>query len=427
MTASITRSPVKSERIAQVFLLLALGCVAFSTALTNVFVIFCYLFFTLALVQDRTLRAHLLFVPSLLALALLGLFVIGTSWSVAPPHEMGQALRKYSRLLILPIAIAMAWRDARVQKKALLAFMAGSAWLALSCYLVWFDLMPTSRLDWWRVGDTRDAFAYKNHITVGILLGFSTLVCLLKASYASAARMRYGALAAALFFSFPILFLTQGRTGYVVMFIGLVTLLLLRVGAHRARFAAGVAGVVVLFTGLYFASTNFQQRTDQFVADVQNYANADARSPNGMRLSFFQVGGKAIAAHPWAGNGTGSFAELYAPTARAIWPADSPHAAVRIHPHSEFLNVAVQLGLLGFVVYVGMLASLGVAMRAPRSFEADGMLLLWVIYVTTSFYNSLLWDPTESYWFLLLAGCLYPGVLRQLGARAPAWALRAAA
>lgn len=426
MTVSISPPRVKSERIAQTFLLLALACVAFSTFLTNVFVGFCYIFFIAALCQDRTLRANMWFAPSVFALVLLGMFIVAASWSVGPPHEVAQALRKYSKLLILPVAIALGWRDASLPKRALPAFMAGAAWLALSCYLVWFSMMPTSRLDWWRVGDTSDAFAFKNHITVGIMLGFATLICLLKASYAGQLRMRLAALAGAGLFAFPILFLTQGRTGYVVLFIGLVTLLLVRVGTHRLRLAGGVLGIAVLFVGLYFASDNFQARTGQFIADVQNYANADARSPNGMRLSFFQVGGEAIARHPWAGNGTGSFAELYAPTARAIWPADSPHASVRIHPHSEFLGVAVQLGLLGFLVYLGLLASLGRAALGPRSFEADSMLLLWIIYVSTSVYNSMLWDPAEAYWFLLLAGCLYAGNLRRLSTQAPAWTLRAA-
>lgn len=417
MTALTSRPPTKSERTAQAFLLLALCCVAFSTALTNVFVVFCYLFFAAALCQERALRVNLLALPSLLAFALLGLFIIGAAWSIAPHNEIMQALRKYSKLLILPVAIALSWRDGSLPKRALPAYMLGSAWLAMSCYLVWFDLMPTSSLDWWRVGDVRDAFAYKNHITVGILLGFSTLICLLKASYAGQARMRYGALAAAVLFSFPILFLTQGRTGYVVMLIGLVTLLPLRVGTHRAGLAGGVLGVAVLFVGLYFASANFKYRTDQLVSDVHSFAQADARTANGLRLSFFLVGGKAIAEHPLIGNGTGSFAELFAPTARAIWPADSPHANVRIHPHSEFLGVAVQLGLLGFLVYAGLLGSLCVAALGPRTFEKDSMLLLWVVYVSTSVYNSLLWDPTEAYWFLLLAGCLYAGNLRNGKAR----------
>ncbi|MBY0239446.1 MAG: O-antigen ligase family protein [Burkholderiaceae bacterium] len=416
MTVSITQPRAKSERIAQTLLLLALGCVAFSTFLTNLFVYCCYLFFVAALLQDRTVRTGLGFAPSLLAFALLGLFIVGASWSIGPSHEVAQGVRKYSKLLILPIAIALAWRDATLSKRALPYYMAGAAWLALSCYLVWFNLMPTSRFDWWRVGDAKDAFAYKNHITVGIMLGFATLICLLKASYAEQLRNRLAALAGAVLFAFPILFLTQGRTGYVVLLIGLVTLLLLRVGAHRVRLAGGVLGIAVLFVSLYFASTNFKSRTDQLVADVQGYANADARSPNGMRLSFFQVGGKAIAEHPWFGNGTGSFAELYAPTARAIWPADSPHHNVRIHPHSEFLGVAVQLGLLGFLVYLAMLASLGRVALGARSFEGDSMLLLWVIYVSTSLYNSMLWDPAEAYWFLLLAGCLYAGNRRRRGA-----------
>ena len=41
--------------------------------------------------------------------------------------------------------------------------------------------------------------------------------------------------------------------------------------------------------------------------------------------------------------------------------------------------------------------------------------LLVAIYGITSLFNSLLWDPTEAYWFLLLAGALYGHCIQRRG------------
>ena len=158
-----------------------------------------------------------------------------------------------------------------------------------------------------------------------------------------------------------------------------------------------------------------KSRTDDLVTELRTER---PRSPNGLRLSFMRASLGVVASHPLLGLGTGSFAQAYAPIALADWPAGSGMALARHQPHSEFLLVAVQLGLLGMLVYFSMLASLGSAALRQRSIEADSLALLWVIYVVTSAFNSLLWDTTEAHWFLLLAGCLYVGALRRQAAPA---------
>jgi O-antigen ligase len=71
------------------------------------------------------------------------------------------------------------------------------------------------------------------------------------------------------------------------------------------------------------------------------------------------------------------------------------------------MNIAVQLGVTGLVLYFALLgAMLRPALRV-RSRETDLLVLLWGIYVFCSAFNSLLWDPTEAFWFLILGGCLY--------------------
>jgi O-antigen ligase len=401
----------RTESTVRTLFLLALFSVSFSTALTNLFVGLAYIGFVFALFTSAPLRRVLRSPPGLLALALLALFVIGTSWSIAPREEMLMALKKYSRLMILPIGIALSWRDPALSSRALRWFLGGAGVLAAACYLTRFGMMPTSSLGWWRVSqDANDAYVFRNHITIGILLGFATSASLLIASYAATPRARLAAIGAAVFFAVPIMILGQGRTGYVTLFIGLVTVLLLHRRATPLLKVAGIGAIALVFFGAYLASPNVKLRTDALIDEVTTGA---LRTPNGLRMSFMRVGMEVVAANPLLGVGTGSFAEAYAPTNRSVWPAGSPESEVRNQPHSEFLLVAVQLGLAGLALYFAMLFTLGSAALGPRSFETDSLALLWVIYFVASSFNSLLWDTTEAHWFLLLGSCLYVGARRR--------------
>ena len=409
MTNRLSSPLTRTESVVRYLLLLALFSVSFSTALTNVFVGLAYIGFVLALCTSPVLRCVQRSAPALLALALLAFYLIGASWSIAPHDDIRTALQKYSRLLVLPIAIALSWRDPTLPPRALRWFLGGAAVLAAACYLTRFGMMPTSSLGWWRPStDANDAYVFKNHITSGILLGFAATACLLASRYAATPRARFAAIAAAVFFAVPIMILGQGRTGYVTLFVGLVAVLLLHPRATPLVKAAGIGAIALAFFGAYLASPNVKLRTDDLINEV---ATGAPRSPNGVRLSFVRVAVQAVADHPLLGIGTGAFAEAYAPTARAIWPPEK--ALVRNQPHSEFLLVAVQLGLAGSLVYFAMLGTLGRAALGPRSFETDSLALLWAIYFVASSFNSLLWDTTEAHWFLLLGGCLYVGALRR--------------
>ncbi|WP_426110376.1 O-antigen ligase family protein [Massilia sp. PWRC2] len=406
----------RAERAASQLFLLALFAVAFSTALTNVFVGLAYLSFLLALASSAPLRALLrqprTLLPGLLALLLLALYLLAVSWTVAPRADVLTALKKYSRLLILPMVIVLAWRDERLPRRALTYCLAGLGVLLASIYLTSVGLMPSSSLGWWRVSaDTRDAFVFRNHISIGILLGFASSAALLIASHARRTSSRVLALAAAVLAALPIMFLSQGRTGFVVLLVGLITVFLLRVRLTPLRVVVALAALTLAALAVYATSANVKSRTDDMINEI---AHDKVQSPNGLRVSFIAVGLRAFAAHPLIGVGTGGFAEVYAPTAKRNWPAGSELALARHQPHSEFMLVAVQLGALGLLVYFAMLTSLArAAAAARRTFAGDILIVLLAIYIFTSAFNSLLWDTTEAHWFLLLAGCLYVGARRQ--------------
>lgn len=402
MLHTISPPPGRFERTVQYCLLLALFAVPFATALMNLFAALALLGALAGLAASPPTRRALRLTPSILALLLLAAFVAGAAWTIAPQPDLVSALKKYAKLLILPVAVGLAWRDRSLAGRAVRWYAAGSLVLAAACYLVWFDLMPES--DWWRVGDQADSFAFKNHITIGILLSFSATGSFLYASYAHTWRARLAWVAGGAFCTVPVIFLSQGRTGYLSLLLGLLVVFPLRVRLSARNVLAGLAAIALLFGAFYATSSNIQLRAGELVDEISNHKQ---HSPNGLRASFMLTGIELFKAHPVAGNGTGSFAEGYAPEARRVWGPGSHFGEARHQPHSEVMNVAVQLGLAGLALYIALLASLLRPALRLRTRQTDLLVLLWVIYTFCSIFNSLLWDPTEAFWFLILAGCLY--------------------
>jgi len=397
------------ERLARQLLLLAVFSVPFSTALMNLFIGLTLIVFVLAALATPALARPLRAPPALLALALLAMVILGTTWSIAPQEDLVNAVRKYTKLLVLPIALCLCWRAPALPARALRWSLAGCAVLATSVYLTALHAMPTSSLGWWRVGDASDPFVFRNHITIGILLSFAACASYLAATYPGERRLRIAALAAGIYFTLPIL-IGNGRTGYIGLFIGMFAVYLLRGRVTLLGSALVALAMSSLFAGVYMLSPNFQTRTDELVVEVTKQIEA---SPNGVRMSYMRVGALAVAARPLFGHGTGSFATLYQPEAVRIWRGIQDVSHVRNQPHSEPLLIAVQLGLAGLALYVALLVWLARAALARRTPYGDALALLLAIYGITSLFNSLLWDPTEAYWFLLLAGALYAHCVRQ--------------
>jgi O-antigen ligase len=123
-----------------------------------------------------------------------------------------------------------------------------------------------------------------------------------------------------------------------------------------------------------------------------------------------------VAQRPLLGYGTGSFAEVFAPVAQRIWAGSPNELKTRHQPHSEPLLLAVQLGLAGAGLFFALLGALGKAALARRDPITNALALLLAVYGVTAMFNSLLWDPTEAYWFLLLAGALYAHCARSRAA-----------
>lgn len=159
----------------------------------------------------------------------------------------------------------------------------------------------------------------------------------------------------ALSFSLIALALTQSRGGIFGTLVGLIALIIWK----RPRLGLGIAGagvvvlvaLVVLGQGSVIA--NFLLRTD----------SADGTLAS--RLEVWQRGLMMVQDFPFTGIGIGT----YNVVAHALYPffIAAPDEVVP-HAHSQFLEVAVDLGIPGLVAYVAMLTVFVIA--AVRAYRA---------------------------------------------------------
>lgn len=384
----------------------ALCMVPVSTALTNVF---CALF-AISLITAPEFWGNL---PSLVrhgaslaALLLLAILALSVTYSVAPHHDAWERVAKYDKLLLLPLAV-IAFRQsgwAAIVRRSLFVTLCIILLLSTTNYLgltaigpAHGTILPLSR-----------AWVFKNHIAAGM---FGALLFYQAADLALAARTPrqralFGAIAA---WSLVNVFLMlQGRTGQVIAVLLVVVLIVRIVLAQRKRspLRAGVTAAFLVIAGAGLvgaACTMHGGRLMKIGSEVQQYERTDAITSTGMRVLWYKRAFELIRERPVFGYGAGGLAVEFAQMSAGKTDAAGLLTA---NPHNEYLLMGVDLGLVGVLLFVNLIAQIGRGTRHldPRSRH---LLLAWLAtFAIGSLANSLLLDFAEGHMLVLLAGIL---------------------
>jgi O-antigen ligase len=144
-------------------------------------------------------------------------------------------------------------------------------------------------------------------------------------------------------------------------FLGLMLIALFSYAPHlRGRqMLAGGALLIVLMTGLYFASANFRIRADDTVVALVKQDLSNTTPSTFALLSNAYVAGKSFLEHPLTGIGIGGFAHAYDKYVDEITGAGLTDLLSmqlnRDDANSMFFRVAAELGFPGLLVLFGFL------------------------------------------------------------------------
>lgn len=328
------------------------------------------------------------------ALLLLAVLALATTWSSVPWSDRVRYVVDWRTLLVMILCLAVfdshAWKQRFVLVAVPVALLgAAAAWTTwLLDYRV-FPIHPAGTF-------------LRNGVTQGLAFAVCALLAAVVAltERALERRLRLALLAAAALLVASLLFVTASRSAQVGLFImALVTSFALLRG--RARIIA----VVLLPVGFVLAVLIAPMAKERFALgwdELQSEGRLDRVTSMGVRATAWRITARMIEERPLLGFGTGSFATEYA--ARARRTQDGWRAGAVEDPHSQYLSLQVQAGVLGTLAFAWFLLAV-VRQKAPPPYRACSIAIL-ASWAATSLASSHFETFNEGHMIALLLGVL---------------------
>lgn len=203
------------------------------------------------------------------------------------------------------------------------------------------------------------------------------------------------------------LFLSPGRTGQVALIFGIVAIFLIH---FRLSFRAIISSfilIVTLYIVAYNTSKTFNERVNIAYLDIKRAQISDFSSSLGIRIGYWLTSYDSILENPF-GSGVGDYKiainEQLTKDKFSMIQGYARDFMSTHQPHNQYLLVLIQVGLLGFFLFlllIGTLLSLKIKSNEIKQIS----ILFTVIYFISCMAESLL-----NFHYSLLLFVFYIGV-----------------
>ncbi|HVL57134.1 MAG TPA: O-antigen ligase family protein [Burkholderiaceae bacterium] len=349
------------------------------------------------------------------SMALLLLIAAGISWSAAPPELAARGLARYTRLLIVPIAVSLLVAQPLWQRRVLLAFLAA---MALTLVLVLAHLVHP----FWLPAELGGHMVFKHYIIQSVFLSLFVLGALVIARWHASGAVRWGWYAAALLGAIIVLGVEPSRTGFIAL--GLVALVFLfqaPAPAHRLRWGVALIALLAVTVAMSSGMRSRVQGTIDFlidangsghaqVPDVQpgpdplEYQRQKAAASGGIRMMLWEQAAAMARERPLLGWGTGSFRVEFCRRLDADWCRLLKTSSSQ--PHSQFLFFAAELGVAGLALFVVLVAVPYATVRRWPPWARCPVAGTTAVFVVHSLFDSTLYLGVEGFTYPLLMSAL---------------------
>lgn len=325
----------------------------FSRALFNIFALLMVLAWVLTgrfrFLLDEAKQSPVMGV----CLLMFGWIVLGVLYSPATPDQAWDQAATYGKLLLIPLMVSFVNTPQRTR----------ALWLSTMAGLLILQLAYVADL-WVEIPGS---LSTKTQIpTIGvfnnyIVEGFSMTVLALTMTSLSALCLKQGQRSRAAILGlvaavsvYCVLFLNPGRGAQLALVAGLSVLAFLLIPG-KVRWLGGAVvtmGIVVLAT----QSSMVTQRFEVALAEARS-ADTQKQTSVGLRINAWKAGLSMWQESPVLGQGTGSFQHLmFAEKSEMVGGCEGN--PVCLQPHSQYVLFLAEQGLVGFLLFVGLLGAL---------------------------------------------------------------------
>ncbi len=347
---------------------------------------------------------------------LFGGLLVAMFYGSTPLREAWGILGKYADLAFVPVFMLLL-SHGTAKHWGRYAFLTAMGVTLLLSYLVGLGLLPPPH---WISGNASadNPVVFHSHITQNNMMAFAVFLALLnlRAAVSRGAQLAWGLFA--LLAAINVLFMVQGRTGYVVLSVLLVWFAWSTLSGHlRSRGKAwgwkhGL-GVMIALIGLamaaYYVSPRLHERVNLVGAEYQAWQpNHGKDTSTGQRLDFYYNTLQIVQQHPLFGVGTGGFPAAFAKQVQGT------EVLLTKNPHNEYLMITVQAGLIGLALLLYLLyTQWRYAPLLPTPFEQDAARGLVLAYMVNCLFNSALLDHADGLFFAFMTAVLFAGMKRE--------------
>lgn len=327
---------------------------------------------------------------------------IGVFYSIAPTSVSVSMWGGWRKLLFLPLALAL-FDDPVWKRRFVLSLIVTTAVAAVASFVMW--QLPIALIG------HEPGVLLRNHATQGMVFGVGAFAAAILALREKDFRTRWILAGAAGALAANIALVTPGRSGYLVLLVCTMSVVLAELAGRQKTWKSGAIAVLMLgaiVSALALAPTS-QKRIVQAYREVTQYREAQQETSMGIRVIFWKNTLQLITERPFTGYGTGAFGEAYGQlVAGRPGLAGTPAG----DPHNQYMKIAVEHGLPGLMVFLLMLAAaLRQAPPAPWRLLGLGVLAAWC---ATSLANSHFSTFTEGTLIYLWLGVM---LAQEQGAR----------
>ena len=341
------------------------------------------------------------------AILFFSVLFIAMFYGSTPLKEAFIILMKYIDLMFIPIFIYFFSTDA-VQRKARYAFLVAMAITLIISYLIGLNILAVTHwMNPWT--EANNPAIFHSHITQNNMMAFAVFLALLECRNATSRGKKAAWTAFSVLGIINIMFMVQGRTGYLILF-ALLSWFTWTTFAHALRSRNKSFGwlqkgaiLLALLAGAiaaYQASPQLHNRVALAVTEYQAWAPDKDKTSIGQRLNFYSHSFQIVKKSPLLGVGTGGFPAAY--------EAQSNDTVKTRNPHNEYLMVSVQTGVVGLALMLYLFFTLWhFAPSLPTSLEQDAARGLVLAYLLNCTLNSALLDHSDGLFFAFMTGLLF--------------------
>jgi O-antigen ligase len=264
--------------------------------------------------------------------------------------------------------------------------------MALLCFLSYLNLLHVVH------------FMPMTHVSYNPLLALAIYLLLHSLLFARPARWKKTVYVVLLPPMTVNLFLTIGRTGYLVFFVLLILVCLQYFHRKPLKALAVSSGVLlVVFFLSYQFSPLFHIRVNGAVDEIQNFQMNKQSSEGNDRITFFLNTFEIIKEHPLFGVGTGDFPGEY----ERINRIRSPNVVSTVNPHNNYLLVQAQFGVIGLLSLLSIFYFQIRYSRITQNSFRHLRLALPIFFLTIMLFDSYLMSHYGGMTFAYFSAILY--------------------